>query len=176
MSETVVLDGSGMRRAGEKGTVESFLGRRPGVVAVDANPVSQTATVTYDPTATSVADLRGFVEECGYHCAGRAIPHHVCEPMEGPRPPHAHHAAPPQRVASPHETMGHGGHGAMSMDDMARDMRNRFLVAAVLSIPIVLWSPLLKRLRLPKGPLRVAGAPEPPRPLASPRRRDGRLS
>jgi Cu2+-exporting ATPase len=39
--------------------------------------------------------------------------------------------------------MGHGGHHAgMSMDDMARDMRNRFLVAAVLSIPILLWSPI----------------------------------
>jgi len=39
--------------------------------------------------------------------------------------------------------MGHGGHHAgMSMDDMARDMRNRFLLAALLSIPILLWSPI----------------------------------
>ena len=30
----------------------------------------------------------------------------------------------------------------MSMDDMVRDMRNRFLVAAVFSVPIVLWSPI----------------------------------
>jgi Cu2+-exporting ATPase len=30
----------------------------------------------------------------------------------------------------------------MSMDDMVRDMRNRFLVAALLSIPILLWSPI----------------------------------
>ena len=28
------------------------------------------------------------------------------------------------------------------MADMVRDMRNRFLVAAVLSIPILLWSPI----------------------------------
>jgi Cu2+-exporting ATPase len=41
------------------------------------------------------------------------------------------------------DVMGHGGHHAgMSMDDMARDMRNRFLVAALLSIPILLWSPI----------------------------------
>ena len=46
------------------------------------------------------------------------------------------------RDAFPHEAMGHGGHGAMSMDDMARDMRNRFLVAALFSIPILLWSPI----------------------------------
>jgi hypothetical protein len=39
--------------------------------------------------------------------------------------------------------MGHGGHHAgMSMDDMVRDMRNRFLVAALLSIPTLLWSPI----------------------------------
>ena len=34
----------------------------------------------------------------------------------------------------------HGGHAGMSMDGMVRAMRNRFLVAAIFSIPIVLWS------------------------------------
>ena len=43
--------------------------------------------------------------------------------------------------------MGHGGHaghgqGGMSMAAMVADMRNRFLVAAVLSIPVLLWSPI----------------------------------
>ena len=38
--------------------------------------------------------------------------------------------------------MGHGGHAGMSMDAMVRDMHNRFLVAALLSIPILLWSPI----------------------------------
>ena len=28
------------------------------------------------------------------------------------------------------------------MEDMVRDMRNRFLVALVLSVPILLWSPI----------------------------------
>ena len=36
--------------------------------------------------------------------------------------------------------MGHGGHAGMSMDAMVRDMRNRFVVAVVFSIPILLWS------------------------------------
>jgi Cu2+-exporting ATPase len=42
------------------------------------------------------------------------------------------------------ETMGHGGHGhgGMSMAGMVRDMRNRFIVAAILSVPITLWSPI----------------------------------
>ncbi|MEX2421771.1 MAG: copper-translocating P-type ATPase, partial [Actinomycetota bacterium] len=34
------------------------------------------------------------------------------------------------------------GHAGMSMDAMVRDMRNRFIVAAILSIPILLWSPI----------------------------------
>ena len=37
---------------------------------------------------------------------------------------------------------GHGGHAGMSMAEMVRDMRNRFLVAALFAIPIALWSPV----------------------------------
>jgi len=43
-------------------------------------------------------------------------------------------------MRSPHEMMGHGGQAGMSMAAMVQDMRNRFLVAAVLSVPILLWS------------------------------------
>jgi len=43
-------------------------------------------------------------------------------------------------MGSPHEVMGHGGHAEMPMGAMVQDMRNRFLVAAVLSVPILLWS------------------------------------
>jgi Cu2+-exporting ATPase len=51
--------------------------------------------------------------------------------------------APAQAGATPQEVMGHGGHHAgMSMDDMVADMRNRFLVAAILSVPILLYSPI----------------------------------
>jgi P-type Cu2+ transporter len=35
----------GLSSASEKAVVEQVLGRRPGVLAVDANPVAQTATV-----------------------------------------------------------------------------------------------------------------------------------
>jgi len=47
-----------------------------------------------------------------------------------------HHIA----MHSPQDSMGRGGHSEMSMDSMVEDMRNRFLVAAVLSVPILLWS------------------------------------
>src|SRR3954471_19945997 len=163
--KTAVLEVSGVHWASEKAVTESVLGRRPGVVSVEANPLAQTATVTYDPTRTSVADLSGWVRDCGYHCAGQSVPRHVCDPEIEPRdraeapaaaaPVTAGAAlseAPPAGDAPGHgdhapmtaqEAMGHGGHHAgMSMDAMVRDMRNRFLVAALLSIPILLWSPI----------------------------------
>ncbi|MGK5113026.1 MULTISPECIES: heavy metal translocating P-type ATPase [unclassified Geodermatophilus] len=163
---TAVLEVAGVHWASEKATVERMLGRRPGVLGVEANPVAATATVTYDPTRTSVADLAGWIRDCGYHCAGQSVPQHVCDPAVEPQPrgfaahndghqpdvdaggatrEHGGHEASHGGHAgmTPQEAMGHGGHHAgMSMDDMTRDMRNRFLVAALLSIPILLWSPI----------------------------------
>ena len=142
--------------------------------------MAQTATVTYDPYRTSVAELAGWVRDCGYHCAGQSVPEHICDPLAEPAGhpehhdhPHSGHQMPAddhhsghQHVitdrrqstplpavtmlimllsapVTPQHAMGHGGHHAgMSMDDMVRDMRNRFLVAALLSIPILLWSPI----------------------------------
>ena len=139
-AETVVLHVGGVHYAGEQTVVERALSRRPGVLAVDANPVAQTATVTFDPAATTIEGLRGWVEECGYHCAGRSVPGHVCDPLEHEGAP-AHDHAAMERAEHAHGH-GHGGHAGMSMAAMVRDMRNRFLVAAVFAIPIALWSPL----------------------------------
>jgi P-type Cu2+ transporter len=55
---------------------------------------------------------------------------------------HAGHAAAGEAARSPHGVMGHGGHGAMAMASMVADLRNRFLVAALFSVPILLWSPI----------------------------------
>lgn len=148
MTTSTVLDVGGLHWATSAGVVESVLKRRPGVTGVEANAVNQTATVSYDPSVTSVAELAGWVRDCGFHCAGRSVPDHVCDPMAEPTPSvaepgharHDHHEDAGQ--PSPHEMMGHGGHAGMSMDDMVRDMRNRFLVALVLSVPIMLFSPM----------------------------------
>ena len=177
---TAILEVSGVQWASSKNVAEAVLSRRPGVIEVDANPVAQTATITYDPSRTSVAELAGWVRDCGYHCAGQSVPDHICNPLAEPAPTtdhpdhregghHAHHdhvssqhqmitetqteevtgtpAAQADHAAhppmTPQDAMGHGGHhAAMSMDAMVRDMRNRFLVAALLSIPILLWSPI----------------------------------
>ncbi|WP_201297946.1 heavy metal translocating P-type ATPase [Nocardia sp. CY41] len=160
--------------ASQQNVVAARLARRPGVHRVEVNPVAQTATVVYDQTRTTIAALRDWVIECGYHCAGRSMPAHICDPLTEPDPPtvDAHHvhagqagqpgtakpiddvahtmAAPARTehpagagdLRSPHEAMGHGGHAGMSMAAMVADMRNRFLVALVFSIPIVIWSPI----------------------------------
>ncbi|WTZ50151.1 heavy metal translocating P-type ATPase [Nocardia sp. NBC_01388] len=47
-------------------------------------------------------------------------------------------------AAMGHAAMGHAGHGGMSMDEMAKDMRNRFLVALVFSLLVMFWSPMAK--------------------------------
>src|SRR5215211_4743433 len=132
---TTVLHVGGLHWATSAASVQATLLRRPGVTSVEANAANQTATVTYDPAKTSVAELSKWVRDCGYHCAGRSVPDHVCDAMSEP----TEHKAPPP---TPQEMMGHGGHAGMSMDQMLRDMRNRFLVALVLSIPIMLWSPM----------------------------------
>ena len=87
MDRTAVIEVSGVHWASSKAVTAAVLSRRSGVLAVDANPVSQTATVTYDPDVTSVAALAGWVRNCGYHCAGQSVPDHVCDPMAEPGPP-----------------------------------------------------------------------------------------
>ncbi|HET6871061.1 MAG TPA: heavy metal translocating P-type ATPase [Solirubrobacteraceae bacterium] len=136
--QATVLHVGGLYYASEKAVVEQVLGRRPGVISVDANPVAQTATVVYDPEVTSVQALREWVAECGYHCAGQSAPGHICDPLVAPdHGPHDHEAAERADKADGH---GHGGHAGMSMAGMVADMRNRFVVSLIFTVPIVLWS------------------------------------
>ena len=190
---TTVLHVGGLNWASEKAVVEGVLSRATGVRLVEANPVAQTANVTFDTVQASLAQLRSCVEECGYHSVGQSVPSYVCDPMaepgrpvdgraatpaapvegdgpevtaaapgHGDHPPHpalqvgrpaatagemamehgGHEMAAAGGVPSAHEVMGHGGAAGMSMDSMVADMRNRFLVAAIFSVPILLWSPI----------------------------------
>jgi P-type Cu2+ transporter len=145
-TQRATLHVGGLHYASEKAVVEQVLGNRTGVLDVEANPVAQTATVTFAPTETSVAELRRWVEECGFHCAGQSVPGHICDPLAEPgaAPDEAvHDHAAVERAEEAH---GHGGHAGMSMDAMVRDMRTRFLVALVFAVPIAIWSELGDRL------------------------------
>ncbi|MBQ0983199.1 copper-translocating P-type ATPase [Streptomyces sp. F63] len=150
---SVVLEVGGLHWASQQSTVTAVLERRPGVLKVETNPVAQTATVVFDRERTSVAELRRWVTECGYHCAGLSVPSHICDPLIDPG------RTPVERVAGgagareapagaegrprpPQEVMGHGGRGEISMEAMVAGMRHRFLVALLFSVPIVIWSPI----------------------------------
>jgi copper chaperone CopZ len=61
-SRRTTLHVGGIYRGSEHLVVEKTFSRLPGVLAVDANPVAQTATVTDDPASTSVRELRDAVE------------------------------------------------------------------------------------------------------------------
>src|SRR5262249_55398371 len=108
-SQSVVLHVGGLSYASEKAVVERRLGAQPGVLAVEANPVGQTARVELDPEQTNVPALRRWVEECGYPCAGRSTPGHICDPLaaEPLAPAHDHAAVERADAAGGH---GHGGH------------------------------------------------------------------
>jgi Cu2+-exporting ATPase len=151
-----------MMSVGDGRGVEKRLAQTPGIHHVDANYLNCTATVHYDESAISLAEIKALVGECGYHCTGESLPEHMCEPDDpvAAAPPvehadhakHAAHAVPaaPAMEHAEHETaamaheMGHGP--GMSMEGMVRDMRNRFFVALILTIPVFLYSPLFYRL------------------------------
>ncbi|MBX4893249.1 heavy metal translocating P-type ATPase [Rhizobium bangladeshense] len=137
--------------------VERKLRQLDGVSSADVNFLSGTATVAYDETRTNVEAVVAAVSECGFHCRGEVVPRHLCEPGSttvDPANPHApahrahamhgkSHAAPTAHEMA-HDTMAHEmGHGpGMDMQAMVRDMRNRFWVALVFSVPIFIYSPM----------------------------------
>ena len=150
--------------------VQRRIATLPGVHHVDVNYVAGSATVHYDETKTSLEDIRRRIIDCGYHCRGEMLPAHVCPPERhaGTHAGHEGHAGHAATAVTPEaapaaaraEHAAHVGHGAeaahrmsdmmhdmghapgMSMQDMANDMRNRFLVALLFAIPVFLYSPM----------------------------------
>ncbi|MBY0511292.1 MAG: heavy metal translocating P-type ATPase [Rhodospirillaceae bacterium] len=153
--KTATLDVGGMLSMLDYRAIERQLGRIPGVQRVTASVASNTATVDYDEAAVSVEVLKGKINECGFHCTGQVVPKHVCEPHAA----HAHdHAMPPGHqmpakkspaggpaasMPMSHDMAHEMGHGAgMDMQGMVRDMRNRFWISLVFTVPIFLYSPM----------------------------------
>src|SRR3546814_402927 len=147
--------------------VQKQLARLPGVKKAEVNYVAGSATVTFDETVTDLKAIKAKVHECGYHCTGEQVPKHVCVPDDPPAEAlaeavpapevhrdsadttqatqgpgagaHEHAAAAGKPDATAHE-MGHGA--GMDMQTMARDMRNRFWIALIFTIPIFIYSPM----------------------------------
>ena len=95
---------------------------------MEANPVSQTANVSYDPGLTSQAQLRDRIIECGYRCAGQSVPNHICDTAHDPHqaslghhhlPATPEHTAPdvsplPPEPTQEHTAHEHSGHESMT--------------------------------------------------------------
>jgi len=65
------LEVAGLSWASEQATGEAVLGRRPGVLSVEANAVGQTATVSFDSQQASVAEIAGWVRALRLPLFGR---------------------------------------------------------------------------------------------------------
>ncbi|MGE3325205.1 MAG: heavy metal translocating P-type ATPase [Acidimicrobiia bacterium] len=104
------------------------------------------------PMVASVGDHEGHMTHEGHECLMTHKGHEghgghegmvASSQMAGAPVGHDHHVPDaPATLHSPHDAMGHGGHAGMSVESMVTDMRRRFVVAALFSVPIVLWSPI----------------------------------
>ena len=185
--KTTVIKLEGIESALSPAGVEKKMCQHPGIHKVETNFMTGTATVYHDDSVT-LAEIKQCVTDCGYGCAGEALPEHLAKPGDphaaammhaghdmaahaGHAMPsassatkageHAGHVVPATKPAAKadvhaghdmaagemeamadamHREMGHGG--GMGMEGMVRDMRNRFLVAFLLAIPVFLYSPL----------------------------------
>src|SRR6266536_6073501 len=147
--KTLTLPVKGLNFAGCAREIEKSLNKHDGIEHVDASYVSQTVTVVYDETKLSEAQLQAWVNDCGFLCGEpltesgqvdqRKDMQHAGSPMMAER------RAPPAMHQRAHAGMGGMEHD-MSEPAMAKameaDMRMRFFVSLVLTIPIVLYSPL----------------------------------
>ena len=93
-----VLDASGIERQ---------LQRLTGVGRISVNPVSGSTTVVYDPGKTSPAAIQAAINECGFHCAGEALPRHVCQDHAMPGRSRAENATTQIRPTHSREHAGH---------------------------------------------------------------------
>ena len=147
---TTTLEVAGLSEGLDHLGVEKQLMRAPGVVAARANPASASITVDYDEQQVTASALRKLIAQCGYHCRGIPVPRHLCELQSDVvrEDPHAHRhgrAREPGAAAAPatHEMAHEMGHGAgMDMAAMARDMRNRFIISLVFTLPIFALAPM----------------------------------
>ena len=153
--KTSILEVGGLLSVLSARGVEKQLAKLPGVGKVEVNYIAGSATVTYDEAAVDLKTIKARIHGCGYHCAGEQLPKHVCEPGDPPddaavttMPGHAEHMRAAVTEHAGHagakdemaHEMGHGG--GMDMQAMVRDMRNRFWVCLIFTIPIFIYSPM----------------------------------
>jgi len=166
---TVTLPVKGLNFAGCAREIEKNLGKLEPIEQVEASYVSQSVTITYDESMLSEAQLREMVKDCGFACGAPltrfpgpiATVSRPTEASEAHRTMvqpamerHAEASAPAKMDMGivDHSMRGHDMSDPAMARAMEADMRNRFFVSLVLTIPVILYSPLgvnLFKLHLP---------------------------
>lgn len=144
--------------ASEQAGLEDHLAKLSGVHSVHLDRSRAVAHLCYDPAQTSPETLRARLELDGFGCTCQDCQASCCQPGH---PKVASNDVPVmghlETVAHDHAAMGHtpsaahdhaamdhsqhdahAGHGAAMVDDMLR----RFLVSLLITLPIVLFSPI----------------------------------
>jgi Cu2+-exporting ATPase len=151
--------------------VERALREQPHVTDVRLDWKNDVVHVGYDPARIGPKDIEEVITQTGCDCKPTEVEEEHHEAMAPPvrRMQHLGHGVDAQPIAmgTKHDRMqyempatpaDHGDHADHDMSDpgmaaaMERDMRNRFFVALLLTIPTVLYSPLgmnLVGVRLP---------------------------
>ena len=140
--------------------IEEALRAQPNVVDVRLDWKANTVRVGYDPTKIGPEDIEDVITQTGCDCAPVEAPdEHLVAPSPSRRVVHMEHGVDTQPIntGTKHDRMQyempatqaeHGDHADHDMSDpnmaaaMERDMRNKFFVALLLTIPTVLYSPL----------------------------------
>lgn len=179
--KTSIIEVGGLLSVLSARGVEKQLARLPGVVKAEVNSVSGSTTVKYDETVIHLTDIKAKLDACGHHCHGELVPRHVCSQEDPPNDlaasiagehantagrlaalgrrqdhvhPVTHDAKGKGEAQKAHDYMAHEmGHGAgMDMKEMVRDMRNRFWICLVFTIPIFLYAPMGMQIPMPAPP------------------------
>ena len=132
--------------ASEQAGLEAHLSALEGVTSVHLDRTRATIHLAYDPSRTDPESIRSRLHKEGYRCDSR-----LCTPSRA----QSGHPAVGSEDATDHGSMGHapstdaavlpaaddddhGGHGRHMVDDMQR----RLVVSALLTLPVVIWSPI----------------------------------
>jgi Cu2+-exporting ATPase len=161
--------------ASEQANLEPYLRALEGVSAVHMDRTRAVAHVTFDPARTNANALQLRLERDGYgcHCQPKAqdhtpavsSPHTRAMPAQPSPPAHVHSSASPMRNHGSSTAHDHGSsamhagmdHSGMDHDEHAGhgspdDMLRRFVVSLVITLPIVVFSPIGGALGLPSMP------------------------
>jgi P-type Cu2+ transporter len=164
-STVVEVDIRNAHDASEYSGLEDYFRKLPGIEEAHLDRTRGVAHVTFDSSITTIESIEAALRRCGYKCECAICNESKCQPghpavgigdREGvdevaqqPVSPHEHmadahaaHVMEPTGKATivgghePHDE--HAGHGAQMVQDLLR----RFIISILLSVPLILFSPM----------------------------------